>query len=130
MEQKYNFKLKGTGPISAHLGMSFYSDPNGKLCISPTKYIEKMVGENPKQNITPPLERGDHPELDTSELIDSKGITINQSLIRALQSRNCVFLHRDFISTFTLSSPSHFNLTFSSILHFYALHHISIHSYF
>ena len=92
LEQKYNFKLKGTGPISVHLGMSFYRDPNGELCISPTKYIEKMVdtykkyfGENPKQNVTSPLERGDHPELDTSELIDSKGITIYQSLIGALQ---------------------------------------------
>ena len=92
LEEKYEFKLKGTGPISVHLGMNFHRDPNGELCISPTKYIEKMIdtykkyfGENPKQNVTSPLERGDHPELDTSELLDSKGITIYQSLIGALQ---------------------------------------------
>jgi Reverse transcriptase (RNA-dependent DNA polymerase) len=77
LETKYKFKLKGTGPISVHLGMNFVRDRNGELCISPTKYIEKMMdthkkffGENPKQNVTSPLERGDHPELDASEFLD------------------------------------------------------------
>jgi hypothetical protein len=89
---QFKFKLKGTGPISFHLGMDFKRDRDGTLCISPLKYIEKMVasyermfGESPKQNVTSPLEKGDHPELDTSELLDSQGISMYQSLIGALQ---------------------------------------------
>jgi hypothetical protein len=46
---------------------------------------ERMFGEQPKQNVTSPLEKGDHPELDTSELLDSQGISMYQSLIGALQ---------------------------------------------
>ena len=92
LENKYKFKLKGTGPISVHLGMNFMKDQHGDLCISPTKYIEKMMstyeklfGESPKHNVSSPLEKGDHPELDTSDLLDDKGITVYQSLIGALQ---------------------------------------------
>ena len=92
LEDKYKFKLKGTGPIEVHLGMTFHRDQEGDLCISSGNYIEKMMGsyekyfgEKPKHNVTSPLEKGDHPELDTSELLDSQGITVYQSLIGALQ---------------------------------------------
>jgi hypothetical protein len=30
---KYNFKLKGTGEIEYHLGMSFHRNDQNKLCI-------------------------------------------------------------------------------------------------
>jgi hypothetical protein len=46
---------------------------------------ERMFGESPKQNVTSPLEKGDHPELDTLELLDLQGISMYQSLIGALQ---------------------------------------------
>jgi hypothetical protein len=89
---KYNFKLKGTGPISFHLGMDFECDEDGTLCIIPRKYIEKVIstyehmfGQSPKQTVTSPLEKGDHPELDESELLDVPGTTKYQSLIGALQ---------------------------------------------
>jgi len=36
------FKLKGTGPISYHLGCDFFRDDEGILCMAPRKYIEKM----------------------------------------------------------------------------------------
>ena len=92
LESKYKFKLKGTGPIEVHLGMTFQRDQDGDLCISSAKFIEKLIGtyekffgEKPKQNVPSPLEKGDHPELDTSELLDSQGITIYQSLIGSLQ---------------------------------------------
>jgi Reverse transcriptase (RNA-dependent DNA polymerase) len=92
LESKYKFKLKGTGPIEVHLGMTFQRDEEGDLCISSAKFIEKMIGtyekffgEKPKQNVSSPLEKGDHPELDTSELLDSQGISIYQSLIGSLQ---------------------------------------------
>jgi hypothetical protein len=49
---KYNFKLKGTGEIEYHLGMSFCRNDRNKLCISPQRYIEKMV-ENYKHLVNP-----------------------------------------------------------------------------
>jgi Reverse transcriptase (RNA-dependent DNA polymerase) len=92
LEKQHKFKLKGTGPISFHLGMDFTRDDDGTLCLSPTKYIEKMVanyqkvfGENPKHVYHSPLEKGDHPELDTTELLDAKGTELYQSLIGSLQ---------------------------------------------
>jgi hypothetical protein len=92
LQGKYKFKLKGTGPITYHLRMGFSRDKDGTLCISPLQYIEKMIsqyekifGESPRQNVSSPLEKGDHPELDTSELLDTQGIVVYQSLIGALQ---------------------------------------------
>jgi len=92
LQKKYNFKVKGTGPITFHLGMDFIREEDGTLCIAPRKYIEKMIanytrlfGEAPRQTYTSPIEKGDHPELDTSELLDSSGIATYHSLLGALQ---------------------------------------------
>jgi hypothetical protein len=89
---KHMFKLKGTGPITFHLGMDFTRDDNGTLCISLSKYIEKLVknyeksfGMKPSQNVTSPLGKGDHPELDTSELCNDEQISQYQSMIWSLQ---------------------------------------------
>lgn len=89
--EKHAFKLKGTGPISFHLGCDFFRDHKEHLCYAPRKYIEKMLenykrlfGTYPKP-ATSPLVKGDHPELDASELLDLEGIKIYQSLIGALQ---------------------------------------------
>ena len=43
LEKDYNFKLKGTGPISFHLGCDFFRDDDGNLCYAPKKYIEKIL---------------------------------------------------------------------------------------
>jgi hypothetical protein len=92
LQERYNFKLKGTGPITFHLGMDFFRDEDGTLCMSPTKYIDKMVGnyklmfgEAPKQNVSSPLEKGDHPELDESELLSPEDVVMYQSLIGSYQ---------------------------------------------
>jgi hypothetical protein len=89
---KHKFKLKGTGPITYHLGCDFFRDSNGVMCSAPHKYIDKMIssyeqmfGCKPKTNVSSPLEKGDHPELDTSDLLDEKGIQQYQSLIGAMQ---------------------------------------------
>jgi hypothetical protein len=83
--------LKGTGPISFHLEMDFTRDEDNTLCISTTKYIDKLVknyeklfGMKPSTSVTSPLEKGDHPELDTSELCTTEQITQYQSMIGAL----------------------------------------------
>jgi len=44
LQVKYQFKLKGTGPISFHLGCDFFRDEDGTMCMSPRKYIEKLLG--------------------------------------------------------------------------------------
>ena len=92
LENKYKFKLKGTGDITYHLGIDFHRDKNGVLCMSPKKYIEKICesfeiifGHPPRTNCKAPIEKNDHPELDTSELLDEEFIQLYQSLIGALQ---------------------------------------------
>ena len=88
----YEFKLKGTGKITFHLGCDFERDEDGILCIKPLKFIEKMedayykhFGSRPNKLVTSPLEKGDHPETDTSPFLDADGIHIYQSLIGSLQ---------------------------------------------
>ena len=90
--EKYKFKLKGTGPISFHLGCDFYRDEHGVLCMHPKKYIERMVdsyrrmfGCKPSTRVTSPLEKGDHPECDTTELLGAEDVTRYQSLIGQCQ---------------------------------------------
>ena len=46
---------------------------------------ERMFGTKPKMTYASPIEKGDHPELDTSELLDMDGIRKYQSMIGALQ---------------------------------------------
>ena len=79
LTKEYNFKLKGTGPISFHLGCDFFRDDDGNMCYAPRKYIEKcldtykrLFGENPKK-YSSPLIKGDHPELDDSDLLAPEG---------------------------------------------------------
>ena len=92
LEHTHKFKLKGTGPNSFHLGCDFFCDEEGILCMAPCKYIEKMMktyktmfGDKPSLRFHSPLEKGDHPELDTSEILDETGIQQYQSLIGSLQ---------------------------------------------
>ena len=47
--------------------------------------FETMFGHKPSNKIHSPLEKGDHPELDTSEFLDQDGIQKYQSLLGALQ---------------------------------------------
>ena len=88
----HSFKLKGTGPADFHLGCDYFRDADGTLCVGPKKYITRMesafknhFGKAPPQNIQSPLEKGDHPEIDDSPLLDGDGIAKYQSLIGTLQ---------------------------------------------
>ena len=88
----YNFKLKGSGPMSFHLGCGFERDSHGTLKMNPRKYIEKMnqgyeqmFGCKPPTTPQSPLVENDHPELDVSEFLDDEGIQQYQSLIGSLQ---------------------------------------------
>ncbi len=97
LQKKHKFKLKGTGELTFHLGADFRRDDDGTLVMTPTKYIterlvswyEKIFGCKPSQTVMSPLEQGDHPELDDTELLDAEGIQHYQSLIGSLPWEDC-----------------------------------------
>ena len=91
LKKKYNLKLKGVGPLEYHLGCTYKKDPDGTLAADPRRYVnkilesyERMIKEKPRKS-RPPLEGGDHPELDTSELCDEHQTKQFQTLIGQLQ---------------------------------------------
>ena len=91
LKKKYNLKLKGVGPLEYHLGCTYKKDPDGTLAADPRRYVNKilesyesMFKEKPRKS-RPPLEEGDHPELDTSELCDEHQTKQFQTLIGQLQ---------------------------------------------
>jgi hypothetical protein len=91
--QKYKFKLKGTGPLTFHLGCDYTRDPEtGELCVSPKKYIERFLanyerifGSKPKRRYKSPIEEGDHPELDDSSELPMELAKVYQSLVGGFQ---------------------------------------------
>jgi hypothetical protein len=90
LQKKYNFKLKGTGPIDFHLGQSFSQNDDGEMEISSKRYVDKMIGdvqlygEKPKK-ASSPLEQNDHPEMEDSLFLGQDEMQQFQSLIGAMQ---------------------------------------------
>jgi hypothetical protein len=91
LTEQYGFKLKGTGLIDCHLGMTFCRNNHDDLHISPQHYIEKMVdsykqmlNENPLSKANSPLDSNDHPEVDISKFLDEDGIQQYQFLCNGL----------------------------------------------
>jgi hypothetical protein len=91
LENKHKLELKGTGPITVHLGMNFVCDEEGEM-LSVSQYIVKMIGtylkffgEQPKHNVLLPLNLGDNSDYDTSELLNVHGTIKYQFFIEALQ---------------------------------------------
>ena len=91
LKKRYNLKLKGVRPLEYHLGCTYKKDPDGTLAADPRRYVnkilesyERMFKEKPRKS-RPPLEGGDHPELDTSELCDDHQTKQFQTLIGQLQ---------------------------------------------
>ena len=108
-KEKYNFKLKGDGPIDYHLGCRYIKDPDGTLVSDPRRYISKMMDtferifkEKPKKAKTP-LIACDHPELDDTELLDEEGTQHFQTLIGQLQWVITIGRFDVFTATMTLS---------------------------
>ena len=87
LKKKDYLKLKGVGPLEYHLGCTYKKDPDGTLAADPRRYVnkilesyERMFKEKPRKS-RPPLEGGDHPELDTSEVCDDHQTKQFQTLI-------------------------------------------------
>ena len=107
LESEHRFKLKGVGSMKYHLGCDYFRDEDGTLCFGPRKYIDKMIeqfermfGTKPKE-YTSPLEKSDHPEIDSSPELDANGIKMYQSMIGSLQW--AISLGRFDIHTCTMS---------------------------
>ena len=91
LKKRYILKLKGVGPLEYHLGCTYKKNPDGTLAADPRRYVnkilesyERMFKEKPRKS-RPPLEGGDHPELDTSELCDEHQTKQFQTLIGQVQ---------------------------------------------
>ena len=92
MAPPYNFKLKGSGELAFHLGCGFKRDSTGTLCMDPGQYVKRMEEAylqhfkvKPNQKHQSPLQKGDHPELDTTPFLDEKEIEIYMSLVGSAQ---------------------------------------------
>jgi hypothetical protein len=110
IQKKYNFKLKGTGPIDFHLGQSFSWNDDGEMEISAKHYVDKMIdtyvqlyGEKPRK-ASSPLEQNDHPEMDHSPFLGQDETQQFQSLIGAMQW--AVLIGRLDIATAVMSLSS------------------------
>jgi hypothetical protein len=91
LKRKHKFKLKGDGPINYHIGLNYQRTKDGVLVQRPEKFIDKMMesykrmyGSFPNKAKTP-LEKGDHPEVDDSELLEEDETRQYMSLIGQLQ---------------------------------------------
>ena len=81
------FILKGSTPTQQHLGCVFDRDEDGTLYMDPSGYIDRMeesyitsFGSKPaSKGCSSPLEKGDHPKLDTSAFLEEDDIEIYQS---------------------------------------------------
>ena len=106
-KEQHKFKLKGVGPLTYHLGCDYFRDDVGTLCYGPKKYISKLINQyegifgNKPREYTSPLEKGDHPEIDTTDELDQDGIKRYQTMIGCLQW--AVSLGRFDIQTATMT---------------------------
>ena len=74
---KYNLKVKGDGKLSYHLGTDYLEDPDGTFVSQPRKYIDniaetykRLLNDEPPKGHKTALDKNDHPELDTSEILE------------------------------------------------------------
>ena len=63
--------------MTYHLGGDYFEDPDGTFVSQPKKYIDKLAdtckrlfNEDPPKGYKTPLDKNDHPELDTSEILE------------------------------------------------------------
>ena len=86
----YEYKLKGVGPLTYHLGCNFERDEDGTLQVGPRKYIEKMMQwyeqtyDSKPTKASFPLIKGDHPECDETDLCNDGETKLYQAMIGQL----------------------------------------------
>ena len=92
LKSKYNLKDKGDGPLTYHLGSDYFQDPDGTMVSQPKKYIEKLketyvrpFDTEPSKGLKTPLEKNEHPELDTSEILEGQEVNHYLTMVGQLQ---------------------------------------------
>ena len=92
LKSKYQLKVKGDGPLTYHLGADYFHDPDGTMVCQPKKYIEKLKKTNirlfntePSKGLKTPLEKNDHPELDTSDILVGQQVNHYLTMVGQLQ---------------------------------------------
>jgi hypothetical protein len=96
IESIYSVKESSKGPPSYYLGNDYKKDSKGRWCIGCKTYIteavrriEEFLGK-PLQKKDTPMVDGDHPEEDSSELLDDKDHKTYQMLIGMLVWICCI----------------------------------------
>ena len=76
-KSEYHLKVKVDGKLTYHLGADYFEDPAGYFVSQPKKYIDKLAdtyirlfNEDPPKGYKTPLDKNDHPKLDTSEMLE------------------------------------------------------------
>ena len=89
---KYHLKVKGDGPLTYHLGADYFHDPDGTMVCQLKKYIEKLketyirlFNTDPPKALKTPLEKNDHPELDTSNILVGHRVNHYLTMVGQLQ---------------------------------------------
>ena len=89
---KYHLKVKEDGKLTYHLGADYFVDPDGTFVSQPRKYIDKLAdtyrrlfNDDLLKGYQTPLDKNDHPELDTSELLEGDMATKYLTLVGQLQ---------------------------------------------
>ena len=91
-KSKYHLKVKGDGKLTYHLGADYFEDPDGTFVSQPKKYIDKLADTNrrlfnddPPKGYKTPLDKNDHLELDTSEILEGDTAAKYLTMVGQLQ---------------------------------------------
>ena len=85
-------KVKGDGKLNYHLGTEYFENLDGTFISQPRKYIDKLAGtykrlfnDDPPKGYKTPLDKNDHPELETSEILEGDMAAKYLSMVAQLQ---------------------------------------------
>ena len=74
------------------MGADSFQDPDGTMVSQPKKYIEKLketyvrlFNTEPSKGLKTTLEKNDHPELDTSEILEGQEVNHYLTMVGQLQ---------------------------------------------
>ena len=92
LKSKYILKAKGDGPLTYHLGADYFQDPAETMVSQPKKYIEKLkktyerlFNTEQSKGLKTLLKKNDHPELDTSEILEGQEVNHYLTMVGQLQ---------------------------------------------
>ena len=88
----YHLKVKGDGPLTYHLVADYYHDPDGTMVCQSKKYIDKLkethirlFNTEPFKGLKTPHERNNHPELDTTGILEGHQVNHYFTMVGQLQ---------------------------------------------